>query len=130
MRLSSIGFYLSLALMMAALAACGNSEGASQAVEDYLGALVADDGDRLVTLSCAEWEADARLEADAFDAVAPTLRDVICQTASAEGDYTLVTCTGAILATYNDELRELSLEGRTYRVIFEGGEWRMCGYQE
>jgi len=131
MRMSFAWLILSLALAAAVLAACGGSEeSAPQAVENYLDALVAGDADRLVNLSCAEWETDARVEADAFDAVAPTLQEASCQVAGADGDYTLVTCTGAILATYNDERRELSLEDRTFRVAFEGGEWRMCGYQE
>jgi hypothetical protein len=130
MRRSFAWLVLSLALAAAVLAGCGGESSAPQAVENYLEALVAGDADRLVNLSCAEWETDARVEADAFDAVAPTLNDVSCQAAGTDGDYTLVSCTGAILATYNDERRELPLEDRTFRALFEGGEWRMCGYQE
>jgi hypothetical protein len=115
---------------MVVLAGCGSTEGAPRAIEDYLEALVAGDADRLVNLACAAWEADARIEADSFDAVSPTLTGGSCQTAGTEGDYTLVTCTGAIVATYNDELREFPLEERVYRALFEGGDWRMCGYQE
>jgi len=130
MRQSFLISFCVLIFAAVMLAACGDSGSAPQVVEDYLEALVAGDADRLVTLSCAEWEADARLEADSFGAVSPTLEGGTCEVSGTEGDYTLVACTGSISATYNGEQRQFPLDEQIYRVVFEGGEWRMCGYQE
>ena len=57
------------------------------------------------------------------------LDEVSCSTEETEGDTRGVTCQGNIIATYGAEDRQLTLEGRVYQVVLEGGEWRMCGYQ-
>lgn len=112
------------------LAACQSSaDAAPQAVEDYLQALVEKDTNRLINLSCAEWEEDARMEVDSFQAVEAKLENVGCESVGESGEYTLVSCTGAIIASYENEDQELSLDRYTYRVVLEGGEWRMCGYE-
>ncbi len=118
-----------LGIVLLALAACGKQDAPGQAVEAYYQALVDKDANRLVNLSCAEWEEQATLEVDSFEAVSAELKDASCQTSGEDGDAKLVTCTGVIVATYNDEQQELSLDRHTYRVVSEGGEWRMCGYQ-
>jgi ABC-type glycerol-3-phosphate transport system substrate-binding protein len=114
------------------LAACGGEsatgEGAAQAVESYLTALVNKDSDKLMSLSCADFEADATLELDAFQAVEAALKDASCVEAGTEGDATLVACTGAIVATYGGEDQALDLSGRVYKVVQEGGDWLVCGY--
>jgi hypothetical protein len=112
------------------LAACGGEpDAASAAIEDYLDALADKDAARLTALSCADWEAEATRELDSFAAVTPQLEDVSCRTADTEGDVTLVECTGSIRVTYSDEDKVFELESRRYRAVFEGGEWRMCGYE-
>jgi hypothetical protein len=121
-----LGFVISAFL----LAACGGEPGAaSAAIEDYLDALVDKDAARLTALSCADWEAEAIRELDSFAAVTPQLEDVSCQTADTEGNVALVECTGSIRVTYSDEDKVIELESRRYRAVFEGGEWRMCGYE-
>lgn len=112
-----------------ALTACasGNRDASAKAVEDYLDALVAKDADRLSTLSCGEWEDDALLELDSFQAVTARLDGVACEQTGTDGDTALVLCNGRIIATYNDEDQDLDLSVRTYQVVQEGGEWLVCG---
>ena len=124
-------FVLSLFLFISvlSLAACAStSENApANAVEDYLNALVAKDGDRLSTLVCADWEDDALIELDSFQAVTARLEGLACEQTGTDGDTALVLCNGKIVATYNDEDQELDLSVRTYQVVQEGGEWLVCG---
>ena len=57
--------------------ACASSGDAPvQAVENYLNALVEKDANRLTTLSCGDWEDDALLELDSFQAVTARLEGV------------------------------------------------------
>jgi len=111
------------------LTACASSNGdaPARAVENYLDALVAKDADRLSTLSCGEWEDDALLELDSFQAVTARLEGVACEQTGSDGDTALVLCNGNIVATYNEEDQELDLSVRTYQVVQEGGEWLVCG---
>ena len=111
------------------LTACSSSsdDGAAKAVEAYLNALVAKDADRLPTLVCGEWEEDALIELDSFQAVTARLEDVACSQTGTDGDTALVDCTGAIVATYNDEDQQLDLSVRTYQVVQQGGDWLVCG---
>jgi hypothetical protein len=120
---------LSPVLMLAGCSAGGGSDAAT-AVEDYLQAIVDKDPDTVINLSCAAWEEDARTEVDSFQAVDVTLRDPACTVSGTDGDATLVACTGALVTTYDGEDQEIDLSRRTYRVVSEGGEWRMCGYQQ
>lgn len=133
-RIRSSFSLLMLALtvfLLAVLAGCSGPAGdPARTVEEYLEALAAKDTDRLVSLSCAAWEAGARQEAASFEAVTPTLQGVDCQQTGVDGDDRLITCEGTISVTYNDETREISLAEKTYHVVFEGGDWRVCGYQE
>ena len=121
-----------LVIVVLVLVGCGASGGgdAAAAVEDYLQAIVDKEPDTVVNLSCAAWEEDARTEVDSFQAVDVALRDAACAVTRSDGDASLVTCTGALVTTYDGEDQELDLSRRTYRVVSEGGEWRMCGYQE
>lgn len=117
------------------LAACtgngasGNlSAGAEGAVEAYFKALTEENLDQMIALSCADWEAGARLEFDAFAGVSTSLDNLQCRTVGNADQYTLVSCEGAILATYGDEQQSFDLSRSTYQVVEETGEWRMCGY--
>ena len=119
-----------LILLMTALflAACAsNKDAPAKVVEDYLNALVTKDADRLSTLSCGDWEDDALLELDSFQAVTTRLEDLACEQTGTDGDTALVLCKGKIIATYDNEDQELDLSVRTYEVVQEGGEWLVCG---
>lgn len=120
-----------LTVMVAALllTACGAQTGdaPANAVEDYLNALVAKDANQLTTLSCGEWEEDALLELDSFQAVTARLDGLACEQTGTDGETALVLCNGKIIATYNEEDQELDLSVRTYQVVQEGGEWLVCG---
>ena len=111
------------------LSACASSsdDAPAKAVEDYLNALVAKDSDRLTTLSCADWEDDALLELDSFQAVTTKLDGLACTQTGTDGDTALVLCKGKIIATYNNEDQDLDLSVRTYQVVQEGGDWLVCG---
>jgi len=112
-----------------ALAACGASDAdaPAKAVENYLTALVEKDGDRLPTLVCGDWEADALIELDSFQAVTARLDNLSCSQTGTDGETALILCTGNIIATYNGEDQALDLSGRTFQVTQENGEWLVCG---
>ena len=118
-----------LCALLFLLSACAASESAAKPVEAYLQSIVDQDADRLSTLVCSEWADEAVLELDAFMGVEAELNNVACSEVEVNGDIASVTCTGSILATYNNENQQFSLEGREYRVIKESGEWLVCGYQ-
>jgi hypothetical protein len=111
------------------LASCSssNTDAPAEAVEDYLNALVTKDADRLPTLVCGDWEEDALIELDSFQAVTARLEGVACEQTGTDGDTALVLCNGSIIATYNEEDQELDLSVRTYQVVQEGGDWLVCG---
>jgi hypothetical protein len=114
--------------ILAVSACASNTDNAPvQAVEDYLDALVEKDANRLTTLSCGEWEEDALLELDSFQAVTARLEGLACEQTGTDGDTALVLCKGNIVATYNNEDQQLDLSVRTYQVVQEGGEWLVCG---
>jgi len=129
MNKKSLLIVLSILLMAAALTDCVGkpAEAAPKAVEAYLQALVEEDADRLANLSCAEWEEQATLELDSFMGVSARLEGLSCQQTGTEGDTAQVVCQGDIVATYNNEDRQIPLNSRTYEVVKEGGEWRVCG---
>ena len=113
-----------------ALSACtGGQDLPAQTVELYQQALVDKDQEKLINYSCADWESQALLELDSFVSVDTELVDMTCQTVSQEGDTARVTCDGAISASYNGEARELPVSGRTFLVVKENDEWRLCGYE-
>lgn len=120
---------LTIIILTLSLTACSasNSDAPVQAVENYLTALVEKDADRLTTLSCGQWEQDALLELDSFQAVTARLEDVACEQTGTDGDTALVLCNGKIIATYDNEDQELDLSVRTYEVLQEGGDWLICG---
>jgi len=125
-------FFLILIVVIVAnlfLSACASrsNDAPAKAVEDYLNALVAKDSDRLTTLSCGDWEDDALLELDSFQAVTTKLDGLACTQTGSDGDTALVLCKGKIIATYNNEDQELDLSVRTYQVVQEGGDWLVCG---
>lgn len=126
----SIGQLLFIIIIMTIVVSCtSNKDNASQTVEIYLNALVSQDADRLSNLSCKDWESQALLEMDSFQAVNPTLDGLSCSQSGLKGESILVNCKGKIIATYNDEKQEFDLSLRTYEVVKDGGELRVCGYR-
>ncbi len=122
--------FLLFILVLLALSACtGGGDAPAQTVELYHQALVEKDQDRLITQACADWESQALLELDSFVSVETTLVDMSCETVSQEDGVARVNCEGAISASYQGEAREFPLSGRTFIVVQEGGEWRLCGYE-
>ena len=119
---------LFITIVTLSLTACASSTDApAKAVEAYLTALVEKDADRLSTLVCGEWEEDALIELDSFQAVTARLDGLACEQTGTDGETALELCSGKIIASYNNEDQELDLSVRTYQVTQEGGEWVVCG---
>jgi hypothetical protein len=118
-------------LLSAILTACaaGGSDGPERAAEGYLNALVAGNGDKIATLSCADWETNAMLELDSFQAVEARLQDLKCEQSGSDGDITLVTCQGQIITSYDGEDTPIDLNTRSYEMTQSAGEWLVCGYR-
>jgi len=114
-------------MLLAACSPAASADAPSNAVEEYLSTLVAKDADRLPTLVCGDWEEDALIELDSFQAVEARLEAASCEQTGTDGDTALVDCTGSIIATYNEEDQELDLSVRTYQVVQQGGDWLVCG---
>jgi len=123
-----IGFTMSIVSLL--FSACGQpKDPTASVVEDYLNALVNKNADVLSALSCADWEAQALLELDAFQAVTTRMENLVCNTTSTDGTTAQVNCQGKILATYDAEDQQFDLSLRTYQVVKQGGEYLVCGYQ-
>ncbi len=121
-----------LVLLAFMIVTCQKSQGsdASSVVGDYFKALVAKDANQAVNLSCAAWEGQAQIDADTFAINPATAENVQCKAAGADGGPPSISCTGKLVLDYNGEKQEINLADRTYRVVQEGGEWRMCGYKK
>ncbi len=128
-KFSLVVFFLSILVLL--LSACSGKsvDPASKVVEDYVTALVNKDSTRLSALSCADWESNALLEFDSFQAVKTRLSGLACKTIGSEGTSSQVNCQGIILATYNGEDQSFDLSARTYKVLQQGGEYLVCGYK-
>lgn len=134
MRKSLWGVAAVLLTLSVILAACGAPAGsgknpAAAAVESYYAALVSKDAAKVSSLSCKTWEEQALLEMDGFQAVKAELKDLVCKEAGSDGGATLVGCTGSISLTYNTEKQSLDVSRQVYRVVQEGGDYRVCGYK-
>ena len=122
-------FFLSILMLLLSSCSGKSVDPASKAVEDYVNALVNKDSTKLSALSCADWETNALLEFDSFQAVTTRLSGLTCKTIGSEGATSQVSCQGKILATYNGEDQSFDLSARTYQVIQQGGEYLVCGYK-
>lgn len=111
------------------LSSCGQPSGPADSVLAYLQALSSRDENQAVLSSCAAWEGQAKTELEAFSAVTVSLEDASCKESGVDGDFTLIDCSGKIVANYGNEILEIDLAERTYQAVFEGDEWRMCGYR-
>lgn len=121
--------FMCLAIFLASCNNSGQSQPAAAAVTAYLEALVQKEENALINQSCAEWESQAKLEFDSFAAVEVEMEGPGCSETGVDGNMTLVSCTGKITASYGAEDLVIDLDERTYQVVNEGGEWRMCGYR-
>jgi hypothetical protein len=128
--LAALVFILSLAL-----AACSGGpntaakDPAAAAVESFLAAAVAKDSTKVSSLVCKDFESDALLFMDGFQAVTAELSNVSCKNTGTASGSTLVSCTGAINTTYNGEKGSLDLSRQTYKVTQQGGNYLVCGNQ-
>jgi len=121
---------LTFSALLILLSACGGgTDQAAAAVEGYLTALVGKDSDTISSLSCADWELQALLELDSFQAVETRLDGMACTSVKEEDGTSSVNCTGNILATYSGEESTFDLSGRTYVVVEQGSEYLVCGYR-
>jgi hypothetical protein len=120
---------LSLALLAAACSGAAQKSPAAKAVENYWQAMVAQNAETLSQLSCPDWEAQAIMELDSFQAVTARVEGMTCAESGKDGSDVLVTCQGKIIATYNGEDQELPLDARAVLVRQDGGEWLVCGYR-
>ncbi len=117
-------------MLLLTLAACGGGISPGEVIEAYLTAVVSKDEVGAVNVSCVDWEEEARAEGAAFDANEVALEGVSCQAVEQDESSARVTCTGRIRFSYDGGVEEhLVLEGRSFRTVFEDGEWKMCGYQ-
>lgn len=126
-RIISIFVFIMMGLLIPACSV--RKDAAAQTVEGYIKALVAQDSNQISILSCMKWESQAVMELDSFQAVKVELEGLECRNVGSDGEITLVDCQGKIIATYNEEIQEFALNLRTYEVIKEGGEMRVCGYR-
>lgn len=128
MNIKRVGIIISIVVISLLLVSCKQNS-APDSVLAYLQALTMRDENQLALLSCAAWEAQSKTELEAFSALTVTLEDASCEQNGIDGEYTLVSCSGKIVANYGNEILEINLADRTYQAIYEGGEWRMCGYR-
>jgi hypothetical protein len=131
-KTTAVNFLITFILVLSLFSACksdGQKNSASAAVEKYLQALVERDFNKIVNVSCAAWESQAKVEFDSFAAVKLELRDLACKENGQVDGYTLIACEGSIIANYGAEDLEINIADRIYQTIQEGGEWRMCGYK-
>ena len=129
---TTIRVLLPIIVSLLVLTGCNKANPVDQApaaVEAYLQALVAKDANQMINLSCAAWEAGAKQELNSFAAVKLTLEDLNCQEAGKSADFILVSCNGTLTASYGAEDLEINIAERTFQVVKEGDEWRMCGYK-
>jgi hypothetical protein len=124
----SIGLVLLGVLLIAGCSGTNQRDPAARTVELYLQGLAGRDLNQMISNACSDWETQARQEYDSFAAVTLELKDLSCKSTGDQPAYSLVDCTGSIVANYGDEDLQIDVADQTFRVIQEGGEWRVCGY--
>ena len=113
------------------LTSCSKKSDRSEAVkpvEAFYNAIVTQNRDRVSSISCVDWEKDTLREVDAFMGVKSELKDFSCSVTESGETESVVTCKGAISASYGTEITDFPLENRSHKVIKQQGEWRICGY--
>ena len=126
---STLWYLVLFSLLTLVISGCSNNQNSAPAsIEEYINALVNKYENTLIIYSCVDWESEAKSEFNSFSAVSVSLEDLTCQETGQDGDYTIVSCEGIIIANYGNEVLEINLADQNYLSIYEGGEWRMCGY--
>lgn len=129
MDIQKIATISGLLIMAVVISGCGSADGAAEAVQAYFQALADKNASELVLLSCSNWEAQAKNELESFGAVTVSLDSPNCTVSGEEAEFTLVSCSGKLVANYGNEVLEINLADRTYLAADESGDWRMCGYR-
>lgn len=112
------------------LAACASGSTPDIVVEEYLQAIVEKNSNRLSTISCKDWEANALMLLDAFQAVTAEIEGLSCQEAGNSPDgMAIVSCTGKFITSYDSEIQEFDLSIQDYLLENVNGEWLVCGMQ-
>lgn len=113
-------------------AACGggSADSAAKAVESYLTLRNNKDVNKLLAVSCKDWEGQATAEIASFQSMNASLDSLSCQPSGTDGQFTVVKCSGKLSTQYQAETpRVRDLSERNYKAIQEDGQWKMCGYQ-
>lgn len=130
-NINKYGFLFFTLVLIVIFFGCTTPEEQSvKVVENYLTYMVNQDAVKISNITCKEWEEQAIMEMDSFQAVDPKLEGMKCKLENSEENEYFVSCDGKILTTYNDEQREFPLNRNNFRVISEGGEYYVCGYEE
>lgn len=115
------------------LAACTSTAsdpaGAPKVVEQYLQARVKADVNQMISLACADWESQARVEASTFQSLQGEIEGMTCSVSGTDGGTAFVACQGKIKTSYQGETRERDLAQQQFKLVQEGGDWRVCGYR-
>jgi hypothetical protein len=128
MLLKKLSFHALLIAFALVAAACA-ADAPEDAVTGYWEAVVSGDETAARNLSCAANESEAQTRTASLGSLDARLEGMNCTAGGALDDGgTQVTCEGAIVITYGTEDQELPLGN--YKVVQEGGEWRMCGETE
>lgn len=114
-----------LIVIMVLLGGCAQAGDPGAATLKYLEARAAADVDAIRAVSCAAWEGQAAAQADSFRSMNARLDNVTCEPNGTSGNFTVVTCEGQIMTTYNGENRARPIP--SYQLIQEDGEWKVCG---
>jgi hypothetical protein len=125
--------FLTLVLIICVLlSGCAGSKtsGASEAVQAYFQAITAGDADGVAGVSCPDWQETARGEVASFAGVKTKLDQLSCQVETIKDNEAMVSCSGAIIATYVDQDMRFDLSGRRYRVVQQDAQWLVCGYDK
>ncbi|NJM40530.1 MAG: hypothetical protein HC853_07060, partial [Anaerolineae bacterium] len=105
---------------------------APKVVESYLQARVKSDVNQMIALSCAAWESQAKVEASTFRSLKAEIQGMTCSVSGVSDDgggSAFVACQGKIKTTYEGETRERDLTQQQFKLAYEGGDWRVCGYK-
>jgi hypothetical protein len=108
---------------------CGSSGTPPQVVESYLQARMKADANAMVGLACANWENQAKIEANSFKNLSPRLEGLSCAESGNDANASFVTCQGKIITNYGAEVREFNLADRAFKLQQENNAWRVCGYK-
>ena len=122
-----------LIYLLVGLAGCnkgptGSASPAANTMSTYLKALVDKDENKMTSLVCPTWQADALIELDAFQAVQTSLQGLSCRQTGGDNQTVFVKCQGKIMAKYVSETQEFDLSNRNYRLEKNGENWLVCGY--